>query len=262
MPRKPGAIRRDRSLSYSTQPTRTIGSDSGVRPPEHEAQNVSSEGIANSRPDRAWWKQWRNRLRFRWSALELREDTARSLPVLVPVVVLGVIGIVAAVTSLIVDPPGGSTFVGVAGLLAAATAAEAFPLPIEGVNVGTGTTSLAIVAIVSTGVIYGWREAAVVGFLTMALVELGRGRRASRIVFNTSMYVCAGILAGLAAALPSGDSLWAIVAASCLGSIAFYLVDMLFLSAVIARSERASYIALLGRYLYATALPLFVMASL
>src|SRR5262245_47074536 len=95
----------------------------------------------------------------------------------------------------------------------------------------------------------------------MALVELGRGRRASRIVFNTSMYVCAGILAGLAAALPSGDSLWAIVAASCLGSIAFYLVDMLFLSAVIARSERASYIALLGRYLYATALPLFVMAA-
>jgi len=118
----------------------------------------------------------------------------RSLPVVIPVVVLGAVGIVAAVTSLIVNPPGGDAFLGVAGLLAAAIAAEAFPLPIEGVNVGTGTTSLAIVAIVSTGVIYGWREAAVVGFLTMAVVESGRGRRASRIVFNTGMYVCAGIL--------------------------------------------------------------------
>ena len=225
-------------------------------------RNVSSEGFAKSRPDRAWWKPWRSRPRFRWSPLEIRKDTARSLPVIVPVVILGAIGIVAAVTSLILDPPGTSTLVGVAGLLAAATLAEAFPLPIEGVNVGTGTTSLAIVAIVSTGVIYGWQEAAVVGFLTMALVELGRGRRASRIMFNTGMYVCAGILSGLAAAIPSGDSLWAIVFASCLGSLAFYVVDMLFLSAVIARTEQAGYVDLLGRYLYSTALPLLVMASL
>jgi signal transduction histidine kinase len=223
---------------------------------------VSSEGIANSRQDRAWWKRWRNRPRFRWSPLELREDTARTLPVIIPVVILGAIGIVAAVASLIADPPGTATFVGVAGLLAAATLAEAFPLPIEGVKVGTGTTSLAIVAIVSTGVIYGWQEAAVVGFLTMALVELGRGRRPSRIVFNTGMYVCAGILAGLAASIPSGDDLWAIVFASCLGSLAFYVVDMFFLSAVIARAQGKSYVDLLRTYVYATALPLLVMASL
>ena len=37
---------------------------------------------------------------------------------------------------------------------------------------------------------------------------------------------------------------------------------MFFLSAVIARTQRQSYIELLGRYLYATALPLLVMASL
>ena len=224
---------------------------------------MSSQGIADSRTDRPWWKHRLSRARFRWSSGELRPDTARSLPVVVPVAVLGTIGIVAALVSLIADPPGTSTLAGTAGLLAAATAAEAFPLPIEGVmNVGAGTTSLAIVAIVSTGVIYGWQEAALVGFLTMALVELGRGRRPSRIVFNTGLYVCAGILSGLAASLADGNSLWSIVIASSLGSLAFYVVDMLFLSAVVARSQQTAFAGLLRRYIYSTTLPLMVMASL
>jgi len=192
----------------------------------------------------------------------MKADTVRSLPIVIPVALLGVLGIAAAIASFVIDPPGWPEVAGIAGLLAAATAAEAFPLPIEGVNVGAGTTSLAIVSIVSTAVIYGWEAAAIVGFLTMAIVEAGRRRPPERIIFNTGVYVSAAILAGLAAAPFNDQQLGAIVAASCLGAAAFYGVDMLFLSAVIARTRRIAWGDLFMRYLYSTALPFLVMTSL
>jgi signal transduction histidine kinase len=186
-------------------------------------------------------------------------EAARALPVVLPVAIVGTVGIVAAIVDLIADPPALSVLAGVAGLLVAATVAEAFPLPIEGVNVGA--TSLAIVSIVATAVIYGWPEAAVVGFLTMALVELARKRPLARVVFNTGLYVSAAILAGIVAAPLRGDDLASIVGGACLGAAAFYVVDMLFLSAVVARTRRAGFLSSLGRYLYSTALPFLVMAS-
>ena len=187
-------------------------------------------------------------------------ETARALPVVIPVGIIGTVGIVTAIVSLVLDPPGWATLAGVAGLLAAATVAEAFPLPIEGVNVGA--TSLAIVSIVATGVIYGWREAAVVGFLTMAFVELAHRRGIPRLVFNTGLYVCAAVLAGVSAGQVRGDTLGAIVAGACLGAAAFYFVDMVFLSAVVARTRGTNFIESLGRYLYSTTLPFLVIASL
>jgi len=190
----------------------------------------------------------------------MKPDTTRALPVVVPVGIIGALGTLAAIVELVGDPPGWTALAGILGLLAAATAAEAFPLPIEGVNVGT--TSLAIVSIVATAVIYGWSEAAIVGFLTMALVEVGRKRPLDRVIFNTGLYVCAAILAGLAAAPVRGDSLASILAASAFGAAAFYLVDMVFLSAVVARTRRTSFLSALGRYLYSTMLPFLVMASL
>jgi signal transduction histidine kinase len=218
---------------------------------------MGSDGIANRRPYRT---APQGTVRARWSPLALTEETVRALPIIVPVGIAGAIGIVAAIVSLITDTPGLSTLAGVAGLLAAATAAEAFPLPIEGVN--AGTTSLAFVAIVATAAIYGWQEAAVVGFLTMALVELARRRSLSHVMFNTALYVCAAILAGLAAGLVRGMDLGSIIASATFGSAAFYLVDIVFLSAVIARTRRTGFAKSLGRYLSSTALPFLVMASL
>jgi signal transduction histidine kinase len=222
---------------------------------------MGSEGMANRRPYQTGVRNWRGRpARHRWSPLAMKAETARALPVVVPVGFVGAIAIVAAIVDLVTNTPGLGVLAGVAGLLAAATVAEAFPLPIEGVNVGT--TSLAIVSIVATAVIYGWSEAAVVGFLTMALVELARRRGLPRVVFNTGLYVCAAVLAGLAAGLVRGDDLGSIVGGACLGAAAFYLVDMVFLSAVVARTRRTGFIPSLGRYLYSTTLPFIVMASL
>src|SRR5438094_784500 len=111
------------------------------------------------------------RRRRRWSSDFFPAETRRTLPIVLPVAAAGAFAAVAAIHALVVDLPSGSTLAGVAGLLVAATLAEAFPLPIEGVT--AGATSLAIVFIVATAAIYGWPEAAVVGLLSIALVVVG-----------------------------------------------------------------------------------------
>jgi signal transduction histidine kinase len=219
---------------------------------------MGTEGIANRRPFQIGIRNWRGGpSRHHSSRLALKTETARALPIVIPVGIAGATGIIAAVVALIADPPSIEVLAGMAALLAAATAAEAFPVPLEGAN-----TSLAIVAIVATAVIYGWAEAAVVGFVAMVVVELVRRRPFSRLVFNSGLYVCAAILAGLAAGLVDGESLAALVGAACLGSAAFYFVDMIFLSAVVARIRGVSYPRSLARYISSTALPFLVMASL
>jgi signal transduction histidine kinase len=232
---------------------------------------MGSRGIANSRPYESWLRGLRRRAsRLRWSALAINQETARALPVVVPVGLMGTIGVAAAIVALVVDPPTAGVVAGVAGLLVAATLAEGFPLPIsahllrpssrEGVRVGT--TSLAIVFITATAVLYGWPEAAVVGFLTMPLVEMARRRPPARIVFNTGLYVSAAILAGIAADVGRDGELAARVGSILLAAATFYAVNMVLLSAVVTRTRRSSFAGTLRRYLYTTSLPFLVIASL
>jgi signal transduction histidine kinase len=200
------------------------------------------------------------RRRPRLSSEFLPAETRRTLPVVLPVAAAGAFAAVAAMHAFAVDWPSWSTLAGIAGLLVASTLAEAFPLPIEGVN--AGATSLAIVFISATAAIYGWPEAAVVGLLGMVLVELQRKRPPVRIIFNTSLYVCAAAVAGIAAAHWRGGSLAEIVVAGFLASAAFYGVNMLLLSGVIARLRGEGYFRTLRRYVVTTVVPFLVIASL
>ncbi|HEU5141747.1 MAG TPA: hypothetical protein VFU04_01175, partial [Solirubrobacterales bacterium] len=112
-------------------------------------------------------------------------------------------------------------------LLLVTTLAEAFPVPIE--RVATGETSFANVFIASTAVLYGWRSAAIVGALAMLLVESYSRRPAVKLVFNSSLYVLSGAAAGLVAeVLPDRFR------TGLLSSLAFYIVDVALLSAVLA----------------------------
>ena len=197
--------------------------------------------------------------RRRWSRDFLRAETRRTLPIVLPVAGAGAFAAVAAIHALAVDWPGNSTLAGAAGLLIAATLAEAFPLPIERVQ---SNTSLAIVFIVAAAAIYGWPEAAIVGLLTIVLVESQGTRPPIRAIFNTGLYVCAAAVAGLAAAHWRGGDLADIVVAGFLGSAAFYGVDMVLLSAVLARVRAENYFAMLWRYVTTTVLPFLVIASL
>jgi signal transduction histidine kinase len=187
-------------------------------------------------------------------------ETVRVLPVVLPVVFAGGVAITIAAWTFVGTKPSWSQLAGIFVLLAASTVAEAFPVPIEGVAVGA--TSLANVFIVATAVIYGWRAAAIVGCLAMALVEIGRRRPFSRVAYNASLYVGAAIAAGGAAAGVGTSKLAALVLATLAGSTSFYLVDIALLAAVVARAAGESILPSLRRYLYLTLVPFAVVASL
>src|SRR2546423_13666281 len=149
---------------------------------------------------------------------------------------------------------------GIALLIAAATLAEAFPVPIEGVAVGS--TSLATIFLVAGATIYGWAAAAVAGFLAMALVELGRRRPFSRVAFNSGVYVLAGIAAGGAAAALQDGTLLGLALGAIAAAVAFYLVDITLLAAVVTRSRAIAFPPALRSYVHLTFVPFAVMASL
>jgi signal transduction histidine kinase len=124
------------------------------------------------------------------------------------------------------------------------------------------TTSLAIVFIVATATIYGWSEAALVGLLTVSLVEAKLRRPLTRAVFNTGLYVCSGAAAGLVAGVWSDGNLGPLVLAGFLAAAAFYAVNMLLLAAVIARVRATPYLPTLRGHVATTTLPFLVIASL
>jgi signal transduction histidine kinase len=182
------------------------------------------------------------------------------LPVWLPVSIGGAVGVGFAIAKLAGGSYGWEDFVGIAVLLAAAALAEAFPVPIEGVAVGS--MSLATIFLVAAAAIYGWAAGGVAGFLAMAVVETGRRRPLSRIAFNCGIYALGGIAAGAAAAGISNGDLLNLVLGSIAAAVCFYLVDITLLAAVVSRSQRLAFPPALLRYIKLTLVPFMIMASL
>ena len=209
-------------------------------------------------PARAHLRDLKGRLRLQ--APPLRADTRRALPLIVLVALGGVVVLAFAVRSLAADGLTWNELAGIAVLVAAATAAEAFPVPIEGVAVGA--MSLATIFLVAVAVIYGWPVAAVAGLLTMVFVEVGRRRPAGRVVFNCGIYVLCGAAAGGAAAGIDESVLLGLVVGALVATCCFYVVDIGLLSAVAAATRRVQLLPTLRRYVYLTFVPFSIMAFL
>jgi signal transduction histidine kinase len=176
------------------------------------------------------------------------------------VAVGGAVGLGFAIAWLATGDLDWRAFVGVGVLVAAAALAEAFPVPIEGVAIGS--MSLATIFLVSVATIYGWAAGAAAGFLTMALIEIGRRRPFSRIAFNCGVYVLAALAAGAAAAALQGGTLLRLVFGAAAAAAAFYLVDITLLAAVVSRSRQFAFLRELRNYLLLTLAPSLIMASL
>jgi signal transduction histidine kinase len=202
----------------------------------------------------------RRRMRRAQSGRMRTGEAVRVLPILVPVVAFGAAAVGAALWALTSDPPSGATLLGALVLLVASILAEAFPLPIEGVNVGA--MSLATVFIVGAAVLYGWPIAVLIGLLTMVTVELGRRRPPMRVIYNSALYVCAALAAGSAAAAVGDEDMLALVVGALAAALAFYAVDIVLLAAVISRARWKPFIPSIRVYLYSTVVPFLIMASL
>jgi signal transduction histidine kinase len=176
------------------------------------------------------------------------------------VAVGGTVASLAALWSFTTSGPSAKTLAGIAALLLASLVAEAFPVPIEGVSVGA--TSLANVFIVGTAVVYGWAPAVLVALVTITAVEVARRRPPIRVVFNMGLYALASLAAGFAAEGGSGDELASLALGAFSASAAFWLVDVILLAAVVARAARERFLRYAWRYVFWTAIPFAIMASL
>jgi signal transduction histidine kinase len=192
--------------------------------------------------------------------IRLDASSRAAFAVWIPVALFGAAGLGSAIAWLASGHLGWHAGVGIALMILAATLAEAFPVPIEGVAVGS--MSLATIFLVAGATIYGWAAAAVAGFLAMGLVELGRRRPFSRIAFNSGVYILAGMAAGGAAALIQTDTLLRLALAAMAAAVAFYLVDITLLTAVVTRSRSAPFVPMLRNYVQLTFVPAAVMDSL
>jgi len=140
-------------------------------------------------------------------------------------------------------------------LLAAATLAEAFPVPIE--RVAAGATSFANVFIAAAAVLYGWRAAVLVGAGAMLLVELRLRQPPVRLLYNSALYSLGGATAaGFAALVPAH---YQIGVASSFG---FYLVNVSLLTAVVARVRGERYVRLAVSFYRSTLVPFVVMTAI
>ena len=189
-------------------------------------------------------------------------STARLLPVLVPVTLAGATAVVAAAYALAADPPSVAEFAGLVALLAAATLAEAFPVPIELEGVAAGGVSLTAVFIVGTAILYGPAPAVVTSFTALALIQVSQRRGGVRLAYNSAVYALCGAAAGGAAALVDRwESVGSLLVAVVLASVAFYAVNVVLIAAIVGVSASRPILRLLSRSLRFTAVPFSIMAS-
>jgi diguanylate cyclase (GGDEF)-like protein/putative nucleotidyltransferase with HDIG domain len=197
--------------------------------------------------------------RVRRPVWRISRETARLLPVVLPVGVAAFGVAVFALVEFVSSDPDAATLAGLLALLVASTLAEAFPVPIE--NVPVGGTSLATVFIVGTAVLYGWPAATLIALLTQLVVESGRRRPLIRIGYNTSVYVLAAAAAGLTTLPFEDDDFLALTAAVLLAATAFYAVNLPLIAAIVARWAREPFFDLLQRAVRSTFVVFAIMAS-
>src|SRR5215217_6093020 len=121
-------------------------------------------------------------------------------------------------------------------VLAAATVAEAIPVPIP--RVSAGTTSLATVFLAAGAVKLGPEAAASAAALAILIAHSRREQPFVRRVYNTTLYGLAGFTAGyICLALPEQLRI------GVLAATAFYLVDVGLLTFVIAATTAERWIS-------------------
>ena len=177
--------------------------------------------------------------------------------VVVPVVCAAALASGAAAWALAASEPSVTRLL---GLLVAATFAEAFPVPIAGVSVGG--VSLAASFIGGTAIIYGWAEATLLALLTRGLIELAQRRPPIRVAYNSAVYALSGAASGLAVEAVGGtDSVRRLLLTVAAGSVAFYVVNVVLIVSVVARTSDESFRAVLRPSVRWTVIPFGIMAS-
>ncbi len=182
----------------------------------------------------------------------------RLAAVVIPVYLAGIVVTIAAAASFATSPRSLTTLIGIAGLLAASTLSERYPVPLDGVD--TGGVSLTFVFAVATIVLYGWQAGVIVGFAA-PVMQLLEHRPPLRVGYNASVLAVAGAAAGAALAPLHGSSAALIVAQVAVCALVHYTVNVVLISIVVGQSVRKPVLEVARSSFTVTRLPFALMGS-
>jgi diguanylate cyclase (GGDEF)-like protein/putative nucleotidyltransferase with HDIG domain len=185
----------------------------------------------------------------------------RRLNALIFAVCLAGLGVLAAAADdLATTAHSGGTLISLTALIAAATLAERFPVPISS-ETGGGVISLTFVFAVAAIVLFGWAPGALLLVTATSIIMLWQRRPLQRIAFNVAVLAIVALAAGVLIAPIHGESVGALVARVGVAATADYWVNMILISAAIAFSTGQKYPGLVKAHVRATIIPFAFMAS-
>jgi hypothetical protein len=182
----------------------------------------------------------------------------RLAAVVLPVGLLGFGVAVAAAFSFAVSPRDLATLAGIAGLLAASTLAERYPVPLDGID--TGGVSLGFVFCTAAIVLYGWQAGVVVG-MAAPIMHLLEHRPPIRVTYNAAVMSIAAAAAGAAIAPVRGDEASLVFGQVVIAAFAFYSVNLILISLVVGVSAHKPFATVTRTSIQATGMPFALMAS-
>ena len=182
----------------------------------------------------------------------------RLAAVVLPVGLLGLGVAAAALVSFAVSPRDAATLAGIAGLLAASTLAEKYPVPLDGID--TGGVSLGFVFCTAAIVLYGWEAGVVVGFAA-TIMHLVEHRPPVRVIYNVSVFAICAAIASLAIQPLSGHAPALVLAQVVVAASVYFAVNLVLISLVVAVSARKPFMGVARSSVQVTAMPFALMAS-
>ncbi|HUH15320.1 MAG TPA: diguanylate cyclase [Gaiellaceae bacterium] len=182
----------------------------------------------------------------------------RLAAVVLPVGLLGFGVAVAALISLVVSPLEPTSVAGIAGLLAASTLAERYPVPLDGID--TGGVSLGFVFCTAAIVLYGWQAGVIVG-MAAPIMHVFEHRPPIRVFYNAAVMASASALAAASITPLRGHDAALVFGQVIVAAFAFYTVNLLLISLVVSVSARKRFVEVTRTSIHITAMPFALMAS-
>jgi diguanylate cyclase (GGDEF)-like protein len=185
---------------------------------------------------------------------------SRSLyAVVAPVCAAGLAAVVASTVSFATTTHAATVLAGVAAFLAASLLADRFPVPVD--DLDANGVSLAFVFGLSAIVLFGWAAGVLVVSATPAIMQFLDRRPPIRIAYNSFAFGLAAATAGLVIAPIGGDSPAVTAARVLVATYVCYLVNVLLITAVVARATHRSWPGLIASSIRKTLLPFTLMGS-
>jgi diguanylate cyclase (GGDEF)-like protein/putative nucleotidyltransferase with HDIG domain len=184
----------------------------------------------------------------------------RSLaPIVAPVCAAGLATVVAAAVSFTTTTHSTTVLAGLVAFFGASLLADRFPVPVD--DLDANGLSLAFVFGLSAIVLFGWAAGVLVVSATPAVMQLLDRRPPIRIAYNSFAFALTAASAGLVIAAIGGDSPAKTAARVVAATYVCYVVDVLLITAVVARATQRSWPVLIGSSVKRTILPFTLMGS-